>query len=105
MAKFYLFIVIISLLDLFAEYIGKQWALGGRSLYLWLTVLGFGAAGFFFAHSLKYEGVAIANILWIALTAILVTLMGYFIFKEHLSYINIIGFGAIIIGVILVNWR
>ena len=105
MAKFYLFIVIISLLDLFAEYMGKQWVLGAKNFYLWLTVLGFGAAGFFFAQSLKYEGVAIANILWIALTAILVTLMGYFVFKEHLSMVNLIGIGTIIIGVILINWR
>ncbi|MFH0837803.1 MAG: EamA family transporter [Patescibacteria group bacterium] len=105
MAKFYLLIVIIALLDLFAEYIGKLWVLGGRSVYLWLTVLGFGAAGLFFAQSLKYEGVAIANILWIALTAILVTLMGYFVFKEQLSTTNLIGIGVVIVGVILINIR
>lgn len=105
MAKFYLFIVIISLLDLFAEYMGKQWILAGRPLYLVLTVLGFGIAGFFFAHSLKYEGVAVANILWIALTAILVTLMGYFVFKEQLSALNLVGIATIIVGVILLNLR
>jgi len=105
MTKFYLLIVIIALIDLFAEYIGKQWIITGTPMYLWLTVLGFGGAGFFFAHSLKYEGVAIANILWIALTAILVTLMGYFVFKEQLSITNLIGIGVVIIGVILINIR
>lgn len=105
MAKFYLFIVLIALLDLFAEYSGKLWSVGGKSVYLWLTVLGFGTAGFFFAQSLRYEGVAIANILWIALTAILVTLMGYFLFKEQLSVINLVGIGVVIVGVILINIR
>lgn len=105
MAKFYLFIVIIAVLDLFAEYSGKLWSMGGKPIYLALTVLGFGTAGFFFALSLKYEGVAIANILWIALTAILVTLMGYFVFKEALSVTNLIGIGVVILGVILINIR
>lgn len=105
MARFYLYIVIIALLDLFAEYIAKHWTLTNKPAYLALTILGFGTAGFFFALSLKYEGVAIANILWIALTAILVTLMGYFVFKEQLSAINLIGIAVVIVGVILINLR
>lgn len=105
MAKFYALIVTVALFDLIAEYAGKMWVLEGKSIYLWLTCAGFGAAGFFFALSLKYEGVAIANILWIALTIILVTLMGYFVFKEHLSPINILGMAVIVLGIILVNLK
>ncbi len=105
MAKFYLLIVTIALLDVFAEYTGKLWILRSKPIYLALTVLGFGAAGYFFALSLRYEGVAIANILWIALTIILVTLMGHFVFKEHLSAINIVGMAVIVFGIILVNIR
>jgi small multidrug resistance pump len=103
MAKFYALIAVVALLDLIAEFLGKNWILSGKPAYLWLTCAGFGAAGFFFAHSLKYEGVAIANILWIALTAILVTMMGYFLFKEHLSVTNLVGMGVIIVGIILIN--
>lgn len=103
MAKFYALIITVALFDLIAEYAGKMWVLAGKPVYLWLTCAGFAAAGYFFAHSLKFEGVAIANILWIALTIILVTLMGYFVFKEHLSLINAIGMLVIVIGIILVN--
>ena len=105
MAKFYALIAIVSLFDLMAEYAGKTWVLGGRSVYLALTGLTFGIAGLFFAWSLKYQGLAIANIIWTALTAILVTLMGYFVFKEHLSAINIVGMGVILVGIILVNLK
>jgi len=103
MAKFYALIVTVALFDLIAEFAGKMWVLAGKPVYLFLTCLGFALAGYFFALSLKFEGVAIANILWIALTIILVTLMGHFIFKEHLSITNLIGMAVIIIGIILVN--
>ena len=105
MVKFYLLILIIALLDLFAEYSAKIWTMNGKSIHLALTVLGFGAAGYFFALSLKYEGVAIANVLWIAVTIVLVTLMGHFVFKEHLSAINLAGMALIILGIVLVNIR
>lgn len=105
MAEFYILIAIVSFLDLLAEYMGKNWALAGRPVYLWATCALFAVAGYFFAHSLKFHGVAIANILWIALTAILITLMGYFVFKEHLSMTNIVGMVVILIGVILVNLK
>jgi len=103
MTKFYLLIAIIVIFDLLAVLAGKMWIITGKHFYIGLTSLGFAMAGFFFALSLKYEDVAIVNILWIALSIILVAMMGYFIFKEQLSAFNILGIVVIMAGVILLN--
>lgn len=105
MAKFYLLIATIVLFDLLAVLAGKMWIITGKPFYIGLTSIGFAIAGFFFALSLKYEDVAIVNIIWIALSIILVALMGYFIFKEQLSAIDILGITLIMAGVVLLNLK
>ena len=105
MAKFYLLIGTIALFDLLAVFFGKIALITGRSLYIALCCLSFAIAGYFFALSLKYENVAIVNVLWIALSIILVTLMGHFIFNEQLSRLDILGMAIVMVGVILLNIR
>lgn len=103
MARFYALIAAIVVFDLLAVLAGKMWIITGKPFYIGLTSLGFAIAGFFFALSLKYEDVAIVNIIWIALSIILVAMMGYFIFKEHLSSIDIFGIVLVMAGVVLLN--
>lgn len=103
MARFYALIAAIVIFDLLAVLAGKMWIITGKPFYIALTSLGFAIAGIFFALSLKYEDVAIVNIIWIALSIILVALMGYFIFREHLSVIDILGIAMIMAGVVLLN--
>lgn len=105
MGKFYLLIATIAFFDLLAVLAGKMSIITGKSFYIWLTVLGFGIAGYFFALTLKYEDVAIVNVIWIALSIILVALMGHFFFKEHLTSTDILGMAAVIVGVILLNLK
>lgn len=105
MAKFYLLIGTIALFDLLAVLAGKMWIVSGKPAYIALTSLGFAIAGYFFALSLKYEDVAIVNVIWIALSIILVALMGHFFFKEHLSQTDILGMVMVMVGVILLNFK
>jgi multidrug transporter EmrE-like cation transporter len=105
MTKFYLYIAIINLLDLLAIIAGKMWYLTGRPVYLILCSLGFALAGIFFALSLKFEGAAITNILWISISVILVAIVGYFVFKENINLIQFFGIIAVLIGVVLLNIR
>lgn len=65
----------------------------------------FGAAGILFCFSLKYQGIAIANIVWIAASAILVAIAGIFFFKENVTPIQITGIIILIIGLILINLK
>ena len=103
MAKFYLLIGTIALFDLLAIFAGKMSLITGKSFYIALCSLGFAIAGYFFALSLKYEDVAIVNVLWIALSIILVALMGHFYFSEHLSRLDILGMMIVMAGIIILN--
>jgi len=103
MAKFYLLIAVIVFFDLLAVLAGKIYSITDKPIYIALTALGFGLAGVFFALSLKYEEVAIVNVIWIALSIILVAMMGLFIFKEHISALQYFAMGLILFGVVLIN--
>ncbi|MFA5842948.1 MAG: SMR family transporter [Candidatus Gracilibacteria bacterium] len=94
-----------ALADLAGEIAAKYHDLTKNNWFLWLTIVFFGLAGFLFAKSLRFEGMAITNILWVALSTILVTLVGYFYFKETISLLQWIGIGVILIGLILVSWK
>ncbi len=103
MSQFVLYVAIINLLDLFGVVAAKLWSVNQNPWWLAGTVLGFGGAGFFFAKSLQFEGMAITNILWISISVILITLFGYFFFKENITTLQFIGMGVIVVGLVLVT--
>lgn len=105
MGRFYLYIAAINTLDLLAILSAKMWHVTGKPYYLVGTALGFAMAGIFFALSLKYEGMAITNVLWIAISVILVAAMGYFVFKEHITSWQFVGMGCVILGIVFLNIR
>lgn len=105
MSKFYLLIAAINALDLIGVISAKFWSINKNPIFLALTVLGFAGAGFFFALSLKYEGMAVTNILWIALSVILITIVGYFFFKEAITMLQFAGIALITVGLILINLK
>ncbi len=101
--KYYLLIALINTLDLTGILAAKFFSFNKNPLLLALTVACFGGAGYFFAKSLQYQGAAITNILWIAISVILVTILGYFLFKEKITTIQFVGIAFILVGLILVN--
>ena len=103
MSAFVIHIAIINLLDLIGIMLAKLWLLHRNPLLILGTVIAFGGAGYVFAKALRYEGMAIANVLWISISVILVTIMGYFIFKENISVTQFIGMGIILAGLITIN--
>ncbi|MFA6918315.1 MAG: EamA family transporter [Candidatus Gracilibacteria bacterium] len=105
MTPFVFHIVLITIMDLTGILSAKYWSINKNPIFLMLTVLCFGCAGFVFARSLRYEGMAIMNIIWMALSIIFVTIAGYFIFKEEIAPIQIAGMVVITIGLVLVNLK
>jgi len=105
MSPFILLIVTINLLDLAGVLSAKFWSINKNPLFLLATFLFFGGAGLIFARSLRYEGMAITNVLWIALSIITVTIVGCFVFKEDIAPIQIAGIVVITIGLILINLK
>ncbi|MBI4975595.1 EamA family transporter [Candidatus Peregrinibacteria bacterium] len=105
MTPFIFYIIAIIALDTFAEISAKMWSINKNPLFLAGVVLMFGLAGFLFARSLKYEGMAITNILWVALSVITISLVGYFVFKEQLSLIQTGGIVVVIAGLVMINLK
>ena len=105
MNPFIIYIAIITLLDIAGTLCAKFYSINKNPLLLISTILLFGSAGYVFAKSLKYEGMAITNVLWIALSVIFVTIVGYFVFKEEITTLQLSGIGIILVGLILVNIR
>jgi multidrug transporter EmrE-like cation transporter len=105
MNPFIFLIALLNLCDLTGTLSAKMWFLHKNPLFLIATFLLFGAAGILFAFSLRYEGMAITNVLWISISVILVTLFGYFLFKENISLLQLAGIFTILVGLTLVNLK
>ncbi len=96
---FYVFL--IEIFDLFAVYFGKMYSLTDKWFFILLCSLAWAVSGVFFSLSLKYEGMAIVNILWIAVSTIAATALGVLYFKEQIGFLQYVGMGVIVIGIVL----
>ncbi|MFH1533684.1 MAG: SMR family transporter [Nitrospirota bacterium] len=105
MSPFFLHIAIIAVLDIAASITAKYYSITKHPLLLVATFIILGSAGVVFAKSLKYEGVAIANVLWIVVSIIGVTLIGYLYFKESITGIQMAGIVVITLGLVMVNLK
>jgi len=97
----FLYIFLIEVFDLFAFYFGKMYSLTDKWFFVLLCALSWGVSGVFFSLSLKYEGAAIVNIIWLATSTVAATSLGVLYFKEHISTLQYIAIGVIIAGIVL----
>jgi small multidrug resistance pump len=67
------------------------------------TLLCYGAAFYFLTIVLKTMPVGIAYAIWSGLGIVLISAVGYFLFRQALDTAALIGLGFIITGVIIVN--
>lgn len=102
---FFVFVAFVALLDVAAIVCAKYWQITKQPMFLALTIGSFALAGFFFARSLRYEGMAITNIIWMALSTLLVTSVGYFFFKEIITTLQFVGIVTVVIGMVLINLK
>ena len=68
-----------------------------------VSIVGYGVTFYFLSLAIKQIPIGIAYAVWAGLGIILVTLVGYFRFKQSLDLFAIIGMILIIVGVIIVN--
>lgn len=99
MLAFYIFLM--QIFDLFAVYFGKMYSITDKWVFILLCSLSWAGSGVFFSLSMKYEGMAIVNTIWIALSAIAAVALGVLYFKEQIGVFQYIGIGVIIIGITL----
>ncbi len=100
---YFLYIILIGLLDGLAMVFSKLWFVHKNILYLFGAFLSLGIAAIFFAFTLKYQNLVIMNLVWIGLSVLTGTLAGLLIFKESIGILQIIGMIIVLIGVVLLN--
>lgn len=77
----------------------RQYHQTRRILYFIGAVLMYVAICFMIVAMLNYENIAIVNALWNALSIILVLLIGWLLFGEHVSKLEWIGILLIIVAI------
>lgn len=68
-----------------------------------LVVVGYGIAFYFMAISMRVLPVGIMYAIWSGMGIVLVSLIGWLVYKQTLDLPSIIGIGLIISGVIVIN--
>ena len=68
-----------------------------------LTVAGYGLAFYFFSFSLKAIPVGVAYAIWGGVGIVLVTLIGFFYFRQRLDWPALAGIGLIVAGVLVMQ--
>lgn len=70
---------------------------------LFFVVVGYTAAFYLLSLTLKEIPVGVAYAIWSAAGTVLVTLIGWLWFRQHLSTTALLGLGLTVAGVVLVN--
>jgi len=68
-----------------------------------IVIIGYGIAFYFLSLTLKSIPIGISYAIWSGLGIVLISVIGYFVFKQTLDIPAIIGIGLIILGVIVIN--
>ena len=68
-----------------------------------VVVVGYGVAFYFLSMTLKTIPVGIAYALWSGVGIVLISLLGWIVFKQSLDAPAVIGMGLIVAGVLVIN--
>lgn len=101
MPYFFLFLAIISeVIGTTALTVSNQFTKLAPSI---ITVVGYGLAFYSFSFSLRAIPVGVAYATWGGVGIVLVTLIGFFYFKQRLDLPALAGIGLIVAGVLVMQ--
>jgi small multidrug resistance pump len=97
----YLFIAIL------AEVVGTSALKAAEGFTKWLpsliVVVGYGVAFYFLSVSLKSIPMGIGYAIWSGVGIVLISLIGYFVYKQALDWPAVIGIALILVGVLIIQ--
>jgi len=68
-----------------------------------IVILGYGAAFYFMAISMRVLPVGIMYAIWSGMGIVLISILGWLVYRQTLDFPAMIGMGFIIAGVIIIN--
>ncbi len=101
--KFWIFLSITLVLDLVGISFAKQYVVSNKWWWLALAITFFGTMVIALVQMLRIESLAFTNAIWAGFTAIATVLIGWIIFGEKLSSLQLLGIVLIVGGVVLLE--
>ncbi len=99
----YLLLLAIVILDVAGTLAAKRWADTNYLFFIILAFLSLGAATIPFGFLMRFKTMAVSNVLWIVTSIGVVAAFDYLVFKQQLTFWQVIGFIVIAVGLALVN--
>jgi small multidrug resistance pump len=103
MPKHYYFLLAAVVLEAFGT---ANLQASNQFTKLWPTIgvaIGFAGAFYFMTLTLKFMPVGIVYAIWSGLGIVLITAIGYFLFKQAVDLWAIVGIGMIIAGIVVIS--
>jgi len=101
--KFYFNLAVLILMDLIMAMSARMAHNTGNNWYLVISIGAICFAGYLFIKLLNNKITAVLNLIWIGCGTVLITLAGYFIFGEKLTYTQGAGMLLIFGGLIMME--
>ena len=100
-------LAILIFFEVIADIFAKEWSLGNRSfMYAVLSLLAYLLANTSWLIALKYgSGLARGAIIFSVASAILASIIGIVVYKEHLSSVQLFGVFLGIFAIVLIVWE
>lgn len=100
-----LFGITLGLIDSIALPAIKGVSIGWNPLYMIVPVALYAASPFVFLKALSGESLAIMNLVWDLSSDVIVTLIGLFVFREHITPTKLIGVFLSFISLFLMTYE
>lgn len=102
--KFWLFLAATLALDLIGVSLAKKYVTTDNTWWLVGAIALFGVMVVTLTQMLRLESLAITNAIWGGTTALGTVLIGWFVFHEKISTLQVLGIILVVGGVILLEW-
>ena len=101
---FWVYISLAIISDIFGIGFAKKFAITNDYTFLIISIIFSMLVGLFFAFSLRFNPLAVANTVLVVLGLLYGIILGVSYFHEKLAPVQWIGIAVCIIGVILIQW-
>jgi multidrug transporter EmrE-like cation transporter len=97
-------IILAALSVTLGDYSAKAWSINHKGAFLFFAFAGYFFSGFFYIPTLLKQGLIITSVLWGVLSTIGFLIIGFLIFKEQLTPVQVIAATLGIISILLFNF-
>lgn len=94
-------LIILSSVEVLTFYCLQEYHVKNNFIYFFVAILLYIIIAYLLSYLFGIEKMAIVNSMWNAISIILIAIMGYVIFKQSLSFNEIIAMVLVIIAIIL----